>query len=77
MGDTDGYGSASTPDCVTDKAVHQPGSGSQDGVWRYRQHRHWERSATGMYPLTIAIQYLRSNTMRLVTLWKHVRVESA
>ena len=59
MGDTEGYGSASTPDSVTEKAVHQPGSDSQDGVWRDRQHRHWERSATGMYPLTTTIQYLR------------------
>ena len=58
MGDTEGYGSASTPDSVTEKAVHQPGSNSQDGVWRDRQHRHWERSATGMYPLTTTIQYL-------------------
>ena len=32
MGDTEGYGSASTPDSVTEKAVHQPGSNSQDGV---------------------------------------------
>ena len=59
LGDTEGYGSASTPDSVTEKAVHQPGSDSQDGVWRDRQHRHWERSATGMYPLTTTIQYLR------------------
>ena len=57
MGDTERYGSASTPDSVTEKAVHQPGSDSQNGVWRDRQHRHWERSATGMYPLTTAIQY--------------------
>ena len=59
MGDTEGYGSASTPDRVTEKAVHQPGSDSQTGVWRDRQHRHWERSATGMYPITTAIQHLR------------------
>ena len=59
MGDTEGYGSASTPDSVTEKAVHQPGSDSQDGVWRDRKHRHWERSATGMYTLTTTIQYLR------------------
>ena len=39
--------------------VHQPGSDSQDGVWRDRQHRHWERSATRMYPLTTTIQYIR------------------
>ena len=44
---------------VTEKTVHQPGSDSQYGVLRDRQHRHWERSATGMYPLTTAIQYLR------------------
>ena len=43
MGDTEGYGSASTPDSVTEKAVHQPGSDNQDGVWRDRQHRHSER----------------------------------
>ena len=34
------YGSASTPDSVTEKDVHQPGSDSQDGVWRDRQYRH-------------------------------------
>ena len=34
LGDAEGYGSASTPDSVTEKAVHQPGSDSQDGVWR-------------------------------------------
>ena len=39
--------------------VHQPESDSQGGVWRDRQHRHWERCATGMHPLTTAIQYLR------------------
>ena len=54
-----GYGSASTPDSVTEKDVHQTGSDSQDRVWRDRQHRHWERSVTGMYHLTTAIQYLR------------------
>ena len=59
MGDTEGYESASTPHSVTEKAVHQPGSDSQEGIWRDRQHFHWERSATGMYLLTIAIQYLR------------------
>ena len=60
MGGTEGYGSASTPDSVTEKkAVHQPGSDSQNGVWRDRQHRHWERSATGMYPLTTVIQHIR------------------
>ena len=59
MGDTEGYGSASTPDGVTEKAVNQPGSDSEDGVWRDRQHRHWERSATGMYPLTTTVQYIR------------------
>ena len=32
MGDTEGYGSASTPDRVAEKAVHQPGSDSQDGT---------------------------------------------
>ena len=53
------YCKTSTPDSVTEKAVHQPGSDSQDGVWRDRRHRHWERSATGMYPLTTTIQYLR------------------
>ena len=37
-----GDGSASTPDSVTEKAVHEPGSDSQNGVWRDRQHRHWE-----------------------------------
>ena len=58
LGDTEGYGSASTPDSVTEKAVHQPGSDSEDGVWRDRQHRHWERSATGMYPLTTTVQYI-------------------
>ena len=58
VGDTEGYGSASTPDSVTEKAVHQPGSDSQNGVWRDRQHRHWERRATGVYPLTTAIQYI-------------------
>ena len=65
-GDTEGYGSASTPDSVTEKAVHQPGSDSQDGVWRDRQHQHWEWSATGMYTLTTAIQYLcrKHNVMR-------------
>ena len=30
-----------------------------NGVWRDRQHRYCERRATGMYPLTTAIQYLR------------------
>ena len=59
MGDTEGYGSASTPDSVTEKAVHQPGSDSQNGVWIDRQHGHWERSVTGMYPFTTAIQYIR------------------
>ena len=59
MGDTERYVSASTPDSVTEKAVHQPGSDSQNGVWRDIQHRHWERSATGMYPLTTAIQHIR------------------
>ena len=59
MGDTEGYGSASIPDSVTEKDVHQPGSDSQNRVWRDRQHRHWERNATGMHPLTTAIQYLR------------------
>ena len=59
MCDTEGYGSASTPDSVTEKDVHQPGSESQNIVWRDRQHRHWERSATGMYHLTTAIQHLR------------------
>ena len=59
LGDTDGYGSASTPDSVTEKTVHQPESDSQNGVWRDRQHQHWERSATGMYPLTTAIQHIR------------------
>ena len=58
-GDTGGYGSAGTHDTVTEKAVHQPGSDSQNGVGRDRQHRHWERRATGMYPLTTDIQYLR------------------
>ena len=53
-----GYGSGSTPDSVTEKAVCQPGSDSQDGVWRHRQHSHWERSAIGMYQLTTAIQFL-------------------
>ena len=48
LGGTEGYGSASTPDSVTEKAVHQPGSDSQNGVWRDRQHRHWERRATGI-----------------------------
>ena len=57
MSDTDGYGSASKPDSVTEKAVHQPGSDSQNGVWRDRQHRHWERLATGMYPLNNSFQY--------------------
>ena len=52
-------GSASTPDSVTEKAVHQPGSDSQHGVWRDRQYRQWERRETGMYRLTTAIQYLR------------------
>ena len=41
------------------RRLHQPGSYSQNGVWRDRQHRHWETSATGMYPLTTTIQYLR------------------
>ena len=59
MGDTDGYGRASTHDTVTEKAVRQPGSDSQNGVWIDRQHRHWERNATGTYPLITAIQYLR------------------
>ena len=59
VGDTERYGSASTPDSVTEKAIHQPGSDSQNGVWRDRQHRHWERIATGMDPLTTAIQYIR------------------
>ena len=61
MGDTEGYGSASTPDSVTEKDVglHQSGSDSQNGIGRDRQHRHWERSATGMHPLTTAIQFLR------------------
>ena len=57
--DTEGYGSASTPDSATEKAVHQPGSYSQDRVWRDRQHRHWEMNATGMYPLATTIQYIR------------------
>ena len=34
------------------KAVHQPGCYSQNGVWRDIQHRQWEMSASGMYPLT-------------------------
>ena len=34
------YGSAGTHDRVTEKAVHQLGSDSQNGVWRDRQHRH-------------------------------------
>ena len=59
MDDTEGYGSASTPDNVTEEAVHQPRSDSQNGVWIDRQHRHWERRATGMYPLTTAFQYIR------------------
>ena len=59
VGDSEGYGSASTRDSVTEKAVHQPGSDSQDGVGRDRQHRHWERRAIWMYPLTTTIQYLR------------------
>ena len=41
------------------RRLHQPGSYSQNGVWRDRQHRHWETRATGMYPLTTTIQYLR------------------
>ena len=64
VGETEGYGSASTADSVTEKAVHQPGSDSQNWVWRDRQHRHWERSATGIYPLTTAIQHLRRNIMK-------------
>ena len=44
---------------VTEKVVHLPGIDSQNGVWRDRQHRHWERSATGIYHVTSAIQYLR------------------
>ena len=65
MGGTEGYGSASTPDSVTEKAVHQPGSDSQNGFWRDRQHRHWKRSVTGMYPLTTAIQHIYAeNIMR-------------
>ena len=63
MGDTEGYGSASTPDSVTEKAVHQPGSDSQNGVWRDRQHRHWERRATGMYHLTTAFQYIYADNI--------------
>ena len=39
--------------------LRRPGSDSQNGVWRDRQHQHWERSATGMYPLTTAIQHIR------------------
>ena len=70
MGDTERYGSASTPDSVTEKAVHQPGSDSQNGVWRDRQHRHWERSATGMYPLTIAIQYAENIIREALEEWE-------
>ena len=58
-GDTNGYGSARTPDIVTAKAVHQPGSDSQEGVWR-----HWERSATGMYPLPLLFNIYAENIMR-------------
>ena len=56
LGDTGGYGSASAPYSVTEneKALHQPGSDSQDGVWTDRQHRHWERSV--VHPLTTAVQ---------------------
>ena len=64
MGDTEGYGSASTPDSVTEKAVHQPGSDSQDGVWIDRKHRHWERSATGMYPPPLLFNIYAENIMR-------------
>ena len=34
MGETEGYGSAGTRDSVTEKAVHQPGGDSENGVWR-------------------------------------------
>ena len=39
LGDTEGYGSASTPDSLTEKAVRQPWNDSVDGVSRDRQHR--------------------------------------
>ena len=41
VGDTEGYGSASTPDSVTENAVHQQRSDSQDGVWR-----EWQTTST-------------------------------
>ena len=63
MGDTEGYGSARTPDSVTEKVVHQPGSDSQDGVWRDRQHRHWERSATRILS-SLLFNICAENTMR-------------
>ena len=73
MGDTDGYGSASTPDSVTEKAVHRLGSDSQNGVWRDRQHRHWEGGATRMYPLTTAICniYAENITREAVEEWEN------
>ena len=58
-GDTNGYGSARTPDIATAKAVHQPGSDSQKGVWI-----HGERSATGMYPHPLLFNIYAENIMR-------------
>ena len=43
-------------DSITAKAVDQPGSDSQEGVWR-----HWERSATGMYPLPMLFNIYAEN----------------
>ena len=58
-GDTNGYRSARTPDSATAKAVHQPGSDSQEGVWI-----HGERSATGMYPHPLLFNIYAENIMR-------------
>ena len=58
-GDTNGYGSAISPDSVTATAVHQPGSDSQEGVWT-----RWERSATGMYPLPLLFNIYAENITR-------------
>ena len=60
-------------DSVTEKVVHQPGSDSQNGVWRDRQHRHWERSATGMYPITTS-SFVSSSHIFNSVCWSHALV---
>ena len=62
MGDTEGYGSASTPDLVllkslytNQKATIRTEFGETDNI----DIGKGVRSPTGMYPLTTTIQYLR------------------